>query len=162
MGRRLPSLQALAGMSATRFIKLFGTDWRDGTRGLSLAAQGLYIALITLMHEQGGSVPDDTRKLCRWLGIKNRRTLEKPLDELIICGKIKHHDGRFYNDRVTRDIARRREIQESFAVQPRPRVAVDKAVPNLGNTAADKVNAMNVQRIIQATTTNLRMQPSDK
>lgn len=127
-------------MSATRYLKLFGTDWRDGTRALSPEARSLYLDLLTLMNERDDArVPDDVPLLCRWLSYKRQRTLERPLDELVRAGKIRREGGWLHNARLSRDAERRQAVADSYAPHPppvrsRPAVVVDNTVgPPVGN-----------------------------
>jgi uncharacterized protein YdaU (DUF1376 family) len=81
-------------------------DWLTGTRELSLEARGLYIDLISLLAEHGGRLRLDPPGLCRMLGIRDHRTVNRVLGELVMRSKIESEAGWISNPRMTRELAK--------------------------------------------------------
>jgi uncharacterized protein YdaU (DUF1376 family) len=104
------------------YFPLIGEKWLAGTAHLSPSARGILIGLLILMHEAGGPVPYHEAKICKRLGIRDRRTLVKALDELIENGEIRRGpDGTLSNDRAMDDIAKRHAKRQRGAKGPKGR-----------------------------------------
>lgn len=133
-----------------------GAKWRDGTRGLTPGAKGVYKDMITLLQES----PDagylaDARKIAADLGYRDYRTVAGPLEELVEAKKLIEVGGRFYNPRVCRDRHARavkkkvrspvpaavwEAIKKLEEPPPDPELApapVDEAVGSVGANSAD-------------------------
>jgi hypothetical protein len=85
------------GSKPRRYMRLFKTDYRDGTAMLSLDAQGLYMRILTYLDD-GDAVPADPVALARFLQC-NPRTTRKLLPELISAGKLFEVDGQLCGGR---------------------------------------------------------------
>ena len=79
-------------------------DWVTGTRGLSAAARGAYIDLLSAMYDTGGPIPHDRKYLCRYLGFRDRRQLDPLIAELIEAEKIFVDGDRLSNARAMIEI----------------------------------------------------------
>jgi uncharacterized protein YdaU (DUF1376 family) len=95
-------------MTSRPFMQLYGRDWRDGTRGLSLAEKGLYIDVLTLLQE-GEDLPADCTMLSRKLGV-NPRTIRTHIPSLIAKGKLFERNGFIVNPRLEREAGRSVEV----------------------------------------------------
>ena len=80
-------------------------DWLGGTRTLTFAERGLYSDLVDIMYDTGKPVPLDWKYLCRALAVRDRRSIEKPLQELLDQEKVVIEDGRITNRRWEREHA---------------------------------------------------------
>lgn len=86
------------------YFRLKGEKWRGGCHDLSLEAEGLYIHVVSLMQETPDcGYPNDAAKMARKRGLRDKRTVAKPLAELIEAGKFLVWRGRLYNPTVCRD-----------------------------------------------------------
>jgi hypothetical protein len=94
------------------WLKFFTTDWRadPALRGCSFAARGLWIDLLTLMHEAesygelkvAGGIPSEKR-LAALLG-SNEKTVRTLLAELEVAHVFsRREDGTIYSRRMVRD-----------------------------------------------------------
>lgn len=93
------------------WFKFIIDRWFGGTRRLSFAAKGLYVDLIALFRD-GKTVPNDARAIADLLHVRDHRSVNKPLAELLERGKIKvDAQGNLYNDRTDADIAARAETR---------------------------------------------------
>lgn len=91
--------------------------WFAGTRGLSFAGKGLYADLITLWRD-GQVVPSDPHVIAGMLGVRDYRSVKRPLAELISRRKVRvDDDGNLYNTSVDDDIAEREE-QRRARIEP--------------------------------------------
>lgn len=89
------------------WFKFVIDKWFGGTRRLSFAAKGLYVDLITLFRD-GKAVPNDSRAIAELLNVRDHRSVNKPLEELLKRGKIKvDAQGNLYNERADIDMADR-------------------------------------------------------
>lgn len=84
------------------FMKLFTSDYRDGTAQLSFELQGFYFRILTYLHD-GDAVPSDPAKLAIFLQC-SPRTVRAYLPKLIAAGKLYEADGVLRNKRVDRDL----------------------------------------------------------
>jgi uncharacterized protein YdaU (DUF1376 family) len=84
------------------FMRLFTSDYRDGTVALSFELQGFYVRILTYLHD-GESVPADPAALATFLHC-NARTVRALLPKLIAAGKLYEADGLLRNKRVDRDL----------------------------------------------------------
>jgi uncharacterized protein YdaU (DUF1376 family) len=81
-------------------------DWLGGTIHLSLAARGLYIGLLALIQERHDKrILNDAMEIMPKLGIRDRRTWQKLMGELVTRGKIDVSDGWITNRRVMAELA---------------------------------------------------------
>jgi len=86
------------------YFKLYGRDWRDGTRVLTPEERGLYFDLCTLIYDAGGPIVDDEANLARQMACA-RRVWRRVRLRLIELGKITlTPDGRLTNARAEREI----------------------------------------------------------
>jgi uncharacterized protein YdaU (DUF1376 family) len=98
------------------WFKFFNNLWRAGTRRLSFEEKGLYVDLIVLWRD-GQVVPNDAAEIAAELGVRDRRTVARPLAGLLARGKVRvGADGNLYNDKVEDDLAARAEQR---ALRPR-------------------------------------------
>lgn len=84
------------------FMKLFTSDYRDGTASLSFELQGFYFRILTYLHD-GEAVPADPAALARFLHCQPRTT-RAFLPKLIEAGKLYEENGLLRNRRVDRDL----------------------------------------------------------
>lgn len=94
------------------WFKFYPSDWRGdaGLRQCSYAARGLWIDLITIMHEANSygfllvnGKPQDARKIAAMLG-GTERQVEKLLEELEAAGVFsRDDDGTIYSRRMLKD-----------------------------------------------------------
>lgn len=108
----------MAGL--TRYNR-YPRDYLGGTRTLSLEAKGLYNDLIDSMYDTGGPLPYDVQHLCRLCGVRDKRTLLKPLNELILAGKIRVLGDTLVNDRTMSEIEEATQHIENGRGGGRPR-----------------------------------------
>jgi uncharacterized protein YdaU (DUF1376 family) len=95
------------------YMPLYTTDWRDGTRQLTLEQKGLYIDLLSMMWERGGSIPADEVTLSAMTGL-NRQRAKRLRDELVAAGKLVLIDGQLHNPRMERVELNAEKLGESF------------------------------------------------
>jgi uncharacterized protein YdaU (DUF1376 family) len=94
-------------MSDGPWIKFYPSDWLTGTRGLSPAEAGIYITLIAMMYEKGGTLTGDMPKLARLCNCP-LAPFQKMLDRLVDDGKLdRSGDGALTNKRVQTELATR-------------------------------------------------------
>lgn len=108
----------MAGL--TRYNR-YPRDYLGGTRTLSLEAKGLYNDLIDTMYDTGRPLPYDVQHLCRLCGVRDKRTLLKPLNELIEAGKIRVLGDVLVNDRTMSEIEEATQHIENGRTGGRPR-----------------------------------------
>jgi uncharacterized protein YdaU (DUF1376 family) len=84
------------------YMKLFTSDYRDGTLKLSFELQGLYFRILTYLHD-GDAVPADPVALATFLHC-NSRTIRALLPKLVAAGKLFEQDGELRNPRIERDL----------------------------------------------------------
>ena len=85
-------------------FELYVRDWLTGTRHLSLEARGLYIDLLAMMNERRDRrLPNDPTELTPKLGLRDRRTWQRVLGELVSRGKLDVSDGWITNRRIRLD-----------------------------------------------------------
>lgn len=84
------------------YMRLFTSDWRDGTRTLTFEERGFYMQILTYLHD-GEQVPADTRALSLFLQC-DPRMAQRLTDRLIAKGKIYVADGALRNRRIDRDL----------------------------------------------------------
>jgi hypothetical protein len=77
--------------------------WLEGTAEFSPAEKGIYIDLLSHQHQKG-SLPDDTKKLCRIVGLTEQEFLE--LWKSVKC-KFKQTDNRLVNQTLERITTKR-------------------------------------------------------
>lgn len=105
--------------------------WLTGTRALSLEARGALADYISLMHELKGPLPDErTAKGMDWhvrsLALRNRRSIERVMAELLELGNLKRlDDGCLTIDHVAAEIVARKARHGAAG-------RVDNSVGNLG------------------------------
>lgn len=83
-------------------MKLFTSDYRDGTARLSFELQGFYFRILTLLHD-GDSVPSDGKALGVMLQCDPRKAV-RLTRQLIAAGKLYEAEGELRNKRIDRDI----------------------------------------------------------
>lgn len=84
------------------FMRLFTSDYRDGTAQLSFELQGFYFRILTYLHD-GERVPADAVELATFLQC-SPRTVRAHLPKLISIGKLYEANGELRNKRVDRDL----------------------------------------------------------
>lgn len=95
------------------YFKLYGRDWRDGVRPLSLEEMGAYTFLLTLIYDFGGPILDDGEAIRRQLGC-DRRVWARVRGRLLALGKLQlTDDGRLTNCRAELEIADAARISEA-------------------------------------------------
>ena len=83
--------------------------WFAGTRRLSYEAKGFYADLITAWRD-GQVVPNDAHKIADQFGVRDYRSVRRPLAELLQKGKVQvDAAGNLYRDDVDDEIAERLE-----------------------------------------------------
>lgn len=115
------------------WFKFFINLWLAGTRRLSFEAKGLYVDLIAMWRD-GRRIPNDPREIALELGVRNYRTVARPLRELIERGKVEvGADGYLCNSKVEVDLQTRAEQR---AHKPTPgREPADQTVLHFGPRA---------------------------
>lgn len=83
-------------------MRLFTSDYRDGTAQLSFELQGFYFRILTYLHD-GERVPADAAELARFLQC-SPRTTRAFVPKLIAAGKLYEANGELRNKRVDRDL----------------------------------------------------------
>lgn len=83
------------------YMKLFTSDYRDGTARLSFELQGFYFRILTILHD-GDRVPADSKSLGVMMQCDPRKAA-RLTRELISAGKLYELDGELRNRRVDRD-----------------------------------------------------------
>lgn len=83
------------------FMKLFTSDYRDGTASLPFEQKGFYMQVLTLLHD-GERVPADPKKLGVMMQC-DPRTAARISRALIAAGKLYELDGELRNKRIDRD-----------------------------------------------------------
>lgn len=84
------------------YMKLFTSDYRDGTARMSFELQGFYFRILTYLHD-GETVPSDPVALATFLQC-SPRTVRCHLSKLIALGKLYEASGELRNKRVDRDL----------------------------------------------------------
>jgi len=84
------------------YMRLFTSDYRDGTVHLDFEAQGFYFRILTYLHD-GETVPADPVQLARFLQC-NARTVRKLLPKLIAAGKLYQSGFELKNPRIEREL----------------------------------------------------------
>lgn len=83
--------------------------WFAGTRRLSYEAKGFYADLITAWRD-GQVVPNDARLIADQFGVRDYRSVRRPLDELLAKGKVLvDAAGNLYREDVDDEITERLE-----------------------------------------------------
>jgi uncharacterized protein YdaU (DUF1376 family) len=83
------------------YMKLFTSDYRDGTYSLSFELQGFYMRILTLLAD-GEAVPSDARRLGVMMQC-DPRTAGRLTKGLIHVEKLFEQDGLLKNPRIERD-----------------------------------------------------------
>lgn len=134
-------------MKKRPYLKLWKSDFRDGSRMLSRPAKLLYFELIMLLDDCGGLIPDDLKWITRHIGAHDSRVVRKPLEELIEAGKIQRSAKGLTNKRIARELGDDDEGdeggQDDDAVEEKPTAAppasstqtVEKPVCDVGEKA---------------------------
>jgi uncharacterized protein YdaU (DUF1376 family) len=84
------------------FMKLFTSDYRDGTVQLSFEQKGFYMQVLTLLHD-GERVPSDPKKLGVMMQC-DPRAAARISRALIAAGKLYEDNGELRNKRIDRDL----------------------------------------------------------
>lgn len=87
------------------YMQLYTRDLRDGWRLLTFEEKGLYMEILTHLHD-GEDVPADVTKLARFLHC-NPRTVKKLLPALLAHNKLFISNSCLHNRRVCRDRSKR-------------------------------------------------------
>lgn len=103
-----------------RWFKFYPHDYLKGVRGLTPEEAGIYMAVLALMYEEGGAIPNDEK----WITGAARcsvRAWRRVLERLCRLGKIVVDiDGHLVNHRVINEISLAHEAEikrRSSAVQ---------------------------------------------
>lgn len=87
--------------------------WFAGTRPLSYEAKGFYADLITAWRD-GQTVPNDPRRIATQFGVRDYRSVRRPLAELLEKRKVMvDQAGNLYRDDVDDEIAERLEQRKA-------------------------------------------------
>jgi uncharacterized protein YdaU (DUF1376 family) len=109
------------------YMRLFTSDYRDGTVNLDFELQGFYFRILTYLHD-GETVPADASELARFLQC-NARTVRKLLPKLIALGKLYQSGFELKNPRIERELeANSTPIQPEFEPNSAPKI--QKHEPN--------------------------------
>lgn len=98
----LEKVRGKSKASKRPYMKLFTSDYRDGTAQLSFELQGFYFRILTYLHD-GETVPSDPAALAVFLQC-SPRTVRAYLPKLIAVGKLYEANGELRNKRVDRDL----------------------------------------------------------
>lgn len=102
------------------YMKLFTSDYRDGTAHLDFELQGFYFRILTFLHD-GEVVPADVYELARFLHC-NSRTVRKLLPKLMAAGKLYQDGFELKNPRIEREFeANSTPIQREFEPNSEPK-----------------------------------------
>jgi uncharacterized protein YdaU (DUF1376 family) len=94
-------------MSSNPWFKFFPSDWIGGTVNLTPSERGVYITLLAMIYEHGGSLPRDDARLARACGMP-KAGFAKVLHSLISQRKIEvESDGSLTNNRAKTEVATR-------------------------------------------------------
>ena len=88
------------------FYQRNATDFRDGTRKLSLAARGAYNDLVDLMYIHGGPIEDDDFAIACELRVKMKQW-RAVRAEILASGKLTLVDGFIHNERADEELSKR-------------------------------------------------------
>ncbi len=88
----------------TVWVRFFPSDWLAGTRGMTAAETGIYITLIAMMYERGGSLPYDPARLARLCGASNS-TFKGAIDALLTDEKFALEGDLLTNKRVVEELS---------------------------------------------------------
>jgi uncharacterized protein YdaU (DUF1376 family) len=103
------------------YMRLFTSDYRDGTVNLDFELQGFYVRILTYLHD-GETVPADASELARFLQC-NARTVRKLLPKLIALGKLYQSGFELKNPRIERELeANSTPIQPEFEPNSAPKI----------------------------------------
>lgn len=92
---------------ADPWFKFYPSDWLAGTRGLSAAETGVYITLISMMHEREAPLDMDDTRLARLCGLP-ARNFRRAIEALMDQGKLVKMDGGLWASVIGEWIARDR------------------------------------------------------
>lgn len=85
------------------YWRMYGDDWTNGTRNLTLEQRGFYFEILNAMAALGGAIP-----ACeRWLGKRvgcDVRVARRLRDSLVNIGKLRIDGGRLVNRRMAHEI----------------------------------------------------------
>lgn len=85
------------------WYRRFVSDWRAGTRGMSMELKGFYNEFLDAQWDVQGQLPLDEKKLAMAFDC-NPRTVRSLLPELIKLGKVMQTATGYYNARMMKDI----------------------------------------------------------
>lgn len=85
------------------YVNFYPSDWLAGTRGMTAAETGVYITLVAMMYERGGSVRNEPARLARLCGASNA-SFARILQTLIDQGKVVQDGDLLTNIRVGREL----------------------------------------------------------
>jgi len=91
-------------MSGLPRFDFYPRDWLADTRGLSHAAKGCYIDILSVIYNQGEPITYDEGYLCQLLGFKQARSMRKVVNELFDSGKLTIVEGMIVNNRALEEI----------------------------------------------------------
>ena len=96
-----------------RWFKFYPDDYLKGVRGLTAEEAGVYMALMALMYQEGGAIPDDEAWICGAARIKTR-AWHRIRDRLCRLGKIiPDADGFLANRRVLDEVEKAQNFSET-------------------------------------------------
>lgn len=93
------------------------SDWRAGTRGLSLELKGFYGECLDAQWDLQEQLPLDAKRLAMMLDC-NPRSVRKLMPQLIAMGKIVRTKIGYYNPRMMRDILGVETLPDSSELVP--------------------------------------------
>lgn len=115
------------------YMRLFTSDYRDGTANLDFETQGFYFRILTYLHD-GESVPADPVALARFLQC-NARTIRKLLPKLISSGKLFVDGFELNNPRIQRELGVNSiPIQPEFEPKSAPKIQKSESNQEGANT----------------------------
>lgn len=142
---------------ADSWIKFYPSDWLAGTRGMTAAETGVYITLIAMMYERGGSLDLDRPRLARLCGT-TPATFQKIIGALIDDGKITDGPEGLCNDRVSKELLTREEYTQQAREAANKRW--QKAKQNQRQDDTDPLPAQCERNANQNQNQNQKVEPS--
>jgi hypothetical protein len=85
------------------WYKRYPSDFLNGVAELSAEERGVYVTLIDMLYDQGGSVIDDPSRFARRCGCSTRR-FNQIRTRLLDSGKLISVEGRLFNKRVLKSL----------------------------------------------------------
>lgn len=119
------------------WCKFYPSDWLSGTRGMTLAEQGLYITLIAMMYERGAPVDMPHGRLARLCGTSSA-TFNRTLRALIDDEKIIETEHGLWSRRVAKELKNRSQKRDQASQSARARWEKEQQKQSARNADASK------------------------